>query len=46
LNDVNRTEREGNNFLYMSYGVGCTEVEIDCLTGDHTVAFLIVISTM
>ncbi|KAK6190386.1 hypothetical protein SNE40_002268 [Patella caerulea] len=26
-----------NSFYYYSYGVGCSEVEIDCLTGDHTV---------
>ncbi|XP_070430329.1 xanthine dehydrogenase/oxidase isoform X12 [Equus przewalskii] len=25
----------GNPFNYFSYGVACSEVEIDCLTGDH-----------
>lgn len=25
----------GNPFHYFSYGVACSEVEIDCLTGDH-----------
>ncbi|XP_019522839.1 PREDICTED: xanthine dehydrogenase/oxidase [Hipposideros armiger] len=25
----------GNRFHYFSYGVACSEVEIDCLTGDH-----------
>jgi len=24
-------------YQYPSFGVGCTQVEIDCLTGDHTV---------
>ncbi|XP_014677287.1 PREDICTED: xanthine dehydrogenase/oxidase-like, partial [Priapulus caudatus] len=28
---------EGQPFLYYTYGVACTEVEIDCLTGDHQV---------
>lgn len=27
----------GNPFNYFTYGVACTEVEIDCLTGDHEV---------
>lgn len=27
----------GNPFNYFTYGVACTEVEIDCLTGDHQV---------
>ncbi|XP_029794417.1 xanthine dehydrogenase/oxidase-like [Suricata suricatta] len=27
----------GNAFHYFSYGVACSEVEIDCLTGDHKV---------
>lgn len=27
----------GTPFNYFTYGVGCTEVEIDCLTGDHQV---------
>ncbi|XP_074845961.1 xanthine dehydrogenase/oxidase isoform X2 [Carettochelys insculpta] len=28
-------KNEGNPFDYFSYGVACSEVEIDCLTGDH-----------
>lgn len=28
---------EGNPFAYFTYGVACSEVEIDCLTGDHQV---------
>ena len=28
----------GNAFNYFTYGVGCSVVEIDCLTGDHQVA--------
>ncbi|XP_078398847.1 xanthine dehydrogenase/oxidase [Cetorhinus maximus] len=28
-------KNEGRAFNYYSYGVGCSEVEIDCLTGDH-----------
>lgn len=27
----------GNPFHYFTYGVACSEVEIDCLTGDHKV---------
>ncbi|XP_053996533.1 xanthine dehydrogenase [Hylaeus anthracinus] len=27
----------GNPFNYFTYGVACSEVEIDCLTGDHCV---------
>lgn len=27
----------GRLFNYFTYGVACTEVEIDCLTGDHQV---------
>ncbi|XP_012285981.1 xanthine dehydrogenase [Orussus abietinus] len=27
----------GNPFSYFTFGVACTEVEIDCLTGDHEV---------
>uniref|UniRef100_A0A8C9SVW9 Xanthine dehydrogenase/oxidase n=1 Tax=Scleropages formosus TaxID=113540 RepID=A0A8C9SVW9_SCLFO len=26
---------EGKPFNYFSYGVACSEVEVDCLTGDH-----------
>ncbi|KAF4519991.1 hypothetical protein B566_EDAN005491 [Ephemera danica] len=28
---------KGNPFDYFSYGVACSEVEIDCLTGDHQI---------
>lgn len=28
-------KNEGKPFCYFSYGVACSEVEIDCLTGDH-----------
>uniref|UniRef100_A0A8C5N0W4 Xanthine dehydrogenase/oxidase n=2 Tax=Leptobrachium leishanense TaxID=445787 RepID=A0A8C5N0W4_9ANUR len=28
-------KNEGNPTNYFSYGVACSEVEIDCLTGDH-----------
>lgn len=28
---------KGNPYLYFSHGAACTEVEIDCLTGDHNV---------
>ncbi|XP_072356297.1 xanthine dehydrogenase/oxidase isoform X2 [Scyliorhinus torazame] len=28
-------KNEGRAFNYYSYGVACSEVEIDCLTGDH-----------
>ncbi|XP_067841272.1 xanthine dehydrogenase/oxidase-like [Heptranchias perlo] len=28
-------KNEGRAFQYFSYGVACSEVEIDCLTGDH-----------
>jgi len=27
----------GNIYSYATFGAACTEVEIDCLTGDHTV---------
>ena len=29
----------GNPFDYFSYGAAVSEVEIDCLTGDHTVSW-------
>uniref|UniRef100_A0A8C0ZGN0 Xanthine dehydrogenase n=1 Tax=Cyanistes caeruleus TaxID=156563 RepID=A0A8C0ZGN0_CYACU len=31
----NFEKNEGKPFSYFSYGVACSEVEIDCLTGDH-----------
>ncbi|XP_042311337.1 LOW QUALITY PROTEIN: xanthine dehydrogenase/oxidase [Sceloporus undulatus] len=33
--DYDPEKNEGNAFAYFSYGVACSEVEIDCLTGDH-----------
>eukprot|EP00095_Tigriopus_kingsejongensis_P011121 snap_masked-scaffold645_size120276-processed-gene-0.3 protein:Tk11121 transcript:snap_masked-scaffold645_size120276-processed-gene-0.3-mRNA-1 annotation:"xanthine dehydrogenase oxidase-like" len=30
-------KNSGNPFYYYTYGVGCSRVEIDCLTGDHNV---------
>ena len=29
----------GNPFNYFTYGVACSVVEIDCLTGDHQVGY-------
>lgn len=31
------TKNEGMAFNYFTYGAACSEVEIDCLTGDHQV---------
>lgn len=31
----------GTPFNYFSYGAACSEVEIDCLTGDHQVVLFI-----
>ena len=28
---------KGEAFLYYTFGVGCSEVELDCLTGDYRV---------
>lgn len=33
----NFEENSGTPYNYFTYGVGCSEVEIDCLTGDHHV---------
>nr|XP_060610128.1 xanthine dehydrogenase/oxidase [Anolis sagrei ordinatus] len=33
--DYDPEKNEGRAFAYFSYGVACSEVEIDCLTGDH-----------
>ena len=30
----------GNPYHYFTFGVACSEVEIDCLTGDHTVSIV------
>lgn len=35
--NYNRVENSGTLFNYFTYGVGCSEVEIDTLTGDHKV---------
>ncbi|GAB6020637.1 hypothetical protein CHUAL_003308 [Chamberlinius hualienensis] len=40
VNDIsgfNFEKQTGKPFLYFSFGVACSEVEIDCLTGDHHV---------
>jgi xanthine dehydrogenase molybdopterin-binding subunit B len=31
------SKNEGRPFKYFTYGAACSEVEIDCLTGDHQV---------
>merc|ERR1719336_3142879 len=28
---------QGSMFNYLTFGVGCSVVEVDCLTGEHTV---------
>ncbi|NP_001295373.1 aldehyde oxidase [Callithrix jacchus] len=33
--DMNWEKGEGHPFEYFVYGAACSEVEIDCLTGDH-----------
>lgn len=33
----NFVTNEGKFDEYMTYGVGCTQVEVDCITGDVTV---------
>ena len=35
---------QGDMFPYFVYGVGCSMVEVDCLTGDHQVRFLLELS--
>ncbi|CDW52211.1 xanthine dehydrogenase [Trichuris trichiura] len=32
-----KRRRGAKMFSYFTYGVGCSEVEVDCLTGDHVV---------
>lgn len=34
----------GNPYNYFTYGVACTEVVIDCLTGDHQVCIIFVLN--
>lgn len=36
--DMNWETGEGHPFEYSVYGVACSEVEIDCLTGAHKVS--------
>jgi len=33
----------GHPFNYFTYGVACTEVIVDCLTGDHEVCFFYIL---
>jgi xanthine dehydrogenase/oxidase len=33
----NEETKTGNMFNYFTFGAACSEVEIDCLTGDHLV---------
>ena len=35
--DYDFKTNSGDPFSYFVYGAGCSEVEIDCLTGDHLV---------
>ncbi|XP_032515070.2 xanthine dehydrogenase-like [Danaus plexippus] len=35
--DYDREKNSGNLYEYFTYGVACSEVIIDCLTGDHRV---------
>lgn len=35
----------GDPFNYFTYGVACTEVEVDCLTGDHEVLSFVITIT-
>lgn len=35
--EFNWGECEGSPFIYYVYGAACTEVEVDCLTGDHRI---------
>ncbi|KAG6445380.1 hypothetical protein O3G_MSEX003913 [Manduca sexta] len=35
--EYNREKNSGNLYEYFTYGVACSEVIIDCLTGDHQV---------
>lgn len=38
--DYSFETNSGKPFHYFTYGVACSEVEIDCLTGDHKVRSL------
>lgn len=35
--DMDWEKGEGHPFTYFVFGAACSEVEIDCLTGDHKV---------
>ena len=35
--DYDFNTNSGKMFEYLTYGVGCTEVEVDCVTGEVTV---------
>lgn len=37
LTQYNFDTQTGTPFNYYTYGSGCSEVEIDCLTGDHRI---------
>lgn len=36
----------GKRFNYYTYGTACTEVEVDCLTGDHEVKYCFINNTI
>jgi hypothetical protein len=36
------SKNEGKPFKYFTYGAACSEVEIDCLTGDHKVTLQLI----
>jgi xanthine dehydrogenase molybdopterin-binding subunit B len=36
------SKNEGRPFKYFTYGAACSEVEIDCLTGDHQVTLQLI----
>jgi len=40
LTDTDEETNKADSYHYPVFGVACTEVEIDCLTGDHTVRLL------
>jgi len=44
--ETNAETNEPDMYHYASFGVGCTEVEIDCLTGDHTVVVVVVVDLL
>ncbi len=38
IDGYNWNTGKGQLYNYYTYGAACSEVEIDCLTGDHTVS--------